>query len=101
MSVLNIDSDFARTVEVGLTPPVLDGLQRAAQLLDQALPLVREAMNIVEPVQEYHQGIGRAIYEAGGRVGDEVYDAMRSRTGFGRAVDATFEILNEVKRVAY
>jgi hypothetical protein len=101
VSVLNVDTDHAREVEGLLTPEVVEGLQRAAETLALVLPQVREAMNVLEPLQEAYQDAGFRRYKAGEVSTDDVYDALRDRTPYGRAIDLTHDIADEVKRVAY
>ena len=100
MSVLNVDNDYGREVEALLTPEVIEGLQRAALVLRVALDDVRSAMDVMEPLQEEHQAICLRRADGGDTL-DDVGDALRERTPWGRAIDLTFEILDEVKRVAY
>ena len=102
MNVLNIDSPYAEEIcERVLTPTALEDLQRAVQVLRDALPAVREAMDLVHPVQEAHQAVVCDLFDRGVKDTDDGYEALYERTAYGAAIDLTFEILDEVKRVAY
>jgi hypothetical protein len=95
-----VDARYAEEVADLLAPKAIEELQRAAQLLDQALPLVREAMGYLEPI---HQGQRAAVLRAvagGGSCPDDIYDALRDLSAFGRAIDLALDVLNEVSVVA-
>lgn len=104
MNVLNIDTPYGREVDALLTPDVIEGLQRAASTLGAVLPVVKDAMDIMRPLQEATQDSLRRRYANGEKIpveDDMVFDALRDRTAWGPAIDLTFAILEEIQRVAY
>lgn len=93
-----LDSPYARKVAESITPGQLVSLEGAADMLEVALTMVKYAMTVLGPIVETHH---RAIVEAPEEwpLEDAVYDALRDRTPYGRAIDAAISLQEAVKTV--
>lgn len=96
-AVVSVYTDTIR--ERVLTPQAVENAQRAAQLLRAAAPAVKEAMDLLAPVERAMDDTTTALYEAGHRTTDEESDAVRAGA-YAEAIDLAFDILNEAQRIS-
>lgn len=83
-----------------LTPEAMGRVQRAADLLRTAAPAVKEAMDLLAPIEWAYDDAVLAIYEStGASVTDEEADAVRAGV-FEEAVALAFEIFGEAQRIS-
>ena len=77
-----------------LTPDRIDELKRAIRLLQSALPAMREAVDIIAPVQH---AMDRAMLDVD--LTNKEYDAVRDGTPYGEALDLAFEVVKAGHRI--
>jgi hypothetical protein len=82
-----------------LTPEAVANVQRAVELLRAAEPVVREALDLLVPIEWAMEDVSLAIYNAGGNVSDEEGESVRAGV-YREAVDLAFDILNTAQRIS-
>ena len=93
---LRSNQQYAREIEALATAEVTADVVRAAELLEQSLPLVLEAVALAEPFAQALQQLAteRCRSGQGGSVlEDEVTDTLLVDTPFGTASNAASRIL--------
>ncbi len=95
-----LDSDYARALGEAITPEMLAPLSEMADRLEAVVPAVMEAVKVLEPIIVTHRDVGLNAPEEW-PLEDEVYDALRDRTGFGRLIDIAFAIKYALEAEVY
>lgn len=82
-----------------LTPEAMERVQRAAQLLRTAAPAVKEALDLLAPIEWAMDDVAASVYEAGGRITDEEGDSVRAGV-YQEAVTLAFDIMDTATRIS-
>jgi hypothetical protein len=82
-----------------LTPEAVENVQRAAMLLRVARDDVKEAIDLLAPVQAaWDRTVLDRLIDTDD-CSDEDHDEVRFSTPYGEAIDLAFEILDQAKRI--
>ena len=92
---------FADTMrERVLTAEAMADVQRAADLLRSAAPAVKEALDLLAPIEWQFDDEVLALYEAGVKPLDQEVEAIRAGV-YEEAVGLAFTIMDDAKRISY
>lgn len=83
-----------------LTAQALENVQRAAQVLRAVAPVMREAMDLLAPIERAMDDTALEVMDAGHDVTDAESDAVRAGV-YAEAVDLAFEILGQAQRISH
>jgi hypothetical protein len=93
------DRNYALELRDELSPALLARLDTAVTDLQAALLRVQAAVAVLDGVGGILERVAAEYREAGGDASEAVYDALRERTSYGRALDLAYHIDNELERV--
>lgn len=93
---MSVYSDTIR--ERVLTPQALEDVQRAAQLLRASAPVVKEALDLLAPIERQMDDTALEILEAGHDISDEDGEAVRAGV-YREALDLAFAVLYDAQRI--
>jgi hypothetical protein len=94
-----LDSNYGLELAHALPREVLGRLDMAVADLRAALLLVQAACATLSNVERILSDVGAQYRETNARRSDDVVNALRERTSYGRALDLAFAIDDELGRV--